>query len=105
MATTAPDLNSPDMKTTARILSDQEPIRFTMSVADVWLMISAVQLAQRHPGMHGHTREHFASIIAQMSQAIIARHPEAERLFAMGNNPAEDVDADGRKVAGDDLRP
>jgi hypothetical protein len=83
------------LKQTARIMSDMTPVRANMSIQQTWILISAIQLASRHPGLNRSMKRVLTEIIQEHQKAILALHPEAEELLNMGWNPETDVDENG----------
>jgi len=79
------------MRVTAEVMQDETPLTVTISIKEAWLLVSALQLACRHPGLSGFMHRALKKIALQFQQAITERHPEARVPFEMGWNPAFDV--------------
>jgi len=79
------------MRATAAVMSDVRPIKLEINIAQLWLIITAIQAAARHPSIHGETYKRLKDISDQMSQAIIAEHPEAADLLKAGWDRRFDV--------------
>lgn len=75
----------------AQIMTDEAPIPLTILIKDAWLLVSALQLAVRHPTLHEVTKSALEQIARQFQQPITARHPHAEILFEMGWKPEYDT--------------
>lgn len=74
------------MQITAECLSDERPIEVETDIRRVWLMISLIQLAYRHPGMTRDMRKRAREIMQPFEDAIISQHPEAKKVLADGWN-------------------
>lgn len=73
-----------------RVLSDRRPLDCQIDVADAWTLVSALQLATRHPGISGEMRDAIEYVARQFQNAIVDEHPDAGPVLEMGWNPALD---------------
>lgn len=73
-----------------KVMEDETILPVTIHIKDAWILVSGIQLATRHPGLHGPTRRWLIDIGEQFQAAIIALHPEAEDLLEMGWDQTKD---------------
>jgi hypothetical protein len=78
------------MRITAAVMSDETPLAVQINIKEAWLLISALQLAIRHPGLSPVMKQTLKKIARDFQQPITQRHPETARLFEMGWHPAYD---------------
>jgi hypothetical protein len=80
------------IEATHRVMSDQTPLTVNISIMQAWLMVSAVQLAWRHPGLSGAMKRHLREIADQFGDRIVEIHPESRDLLDAGWQPEYDID-------------
>ena len=68
----------------AAVMSDHQPLNVHIDIMQTWLLISAIQLATRHPGLNTTTKTHLTQTGRAFQQAIVDYHPEAAELIEMG---------------------
>ncbi len=78
------------MEITRRVMSDETPLVTHILIKEAWLLVSALQLATRHPGISPYLRDALIDIARQFQGAIVAIHPEAEEPLNMGWDPQHD---------------
>lgn len=76
---------------TSKVLSDKRPLAVTIDMSAAWLIVTALQLTVRHPGIHEPLRQELTHIALQFQDRIIEEHPEAEHLLKAGWDTAHDV--------------
>lgn len=69
---------------TSRIMSDETRLPVSISIMQAWLLVSALQLATRHPGISPYLRDALTDIARQFQGAIVAIYPEAQEPLEMG---------------------
>lgn len=74
-----------------KVMTDRRPFAVQSNVADVWMMISALQFCTRVDQLAPQTREWFERIARSLVHVIAATHPTAVELVEMGFNPQHDV--------------
>lgn len=72
------------MQITAQVMSDERPLQVTISIKEAWLLISALQLVCRHPGISTHMKDDFEHIARQFQDSIVEQHPVAQAVIEMG---------------------
>jgi hypothetical protein len=77
-----------------RVMTDSTPLPVTISITDAWLLVSALQLATRHPGLSGPMSRALKRIAGEFEQSIVNVHPDARVPLDMGWNPIHDVRED-----------
>lgn len=65
-------------------MSDERPMEVHITVKDAWLLISALQLAVRHPELSVYMKDNLFSTARQFQTAIEAIHAEAHELLELG---------------------
>jgi len=78
------------MQIVRKCMTDERPLTVNITIKDAWLLISGLQLAIRHPELHGNTKDNLFSTARQFQIAIEAAHPESHELIDMGWNAAFD---------------
>lgn len=78
-------------RTVEKVMTDKRPFAVQSSVADVWMMISALQFCTRVDHLAPQTREWFERIARGLVHVIAATHPTAVELVEMGFDPQHDV--------------
>lgn len=79
----------------AHIMSDETPLDLKIRIRELWLVISALQLANRHPGISQFMTDALEYIARQFQDIIEDHHPEACQLIEMGWHSEHDVDKYG----------
>jgi hypothetical protein len=88
-------INEDDFKEiTGRVMRDESPLSVTLSIMEAWILVSNLQLANRHPGISDAMKGYVKKIAKRLEAAIVEKHPEAEPLIEMGWNSQFDVDRD-----------
>lgn len=80
----------------AQALSDETPLLLSIRIRDAWMILSCLQLTDRHPGISAATRRFVHQVGRQLQAAIVRVHPEADAIIEMGWDPEMDV------LSGDD---
>lgn len=78
------------IKAMERLFTDQQPVEVTMSKHQLWCLITAVQLACRHPHFNGPTRDIVEKTAKDMAAPIVANDNDLKMLLEMGWNPQFD---------------
>lgn len=73
-----------------RLFNDQQRVQADMSKGELWSLLSAVQLACRHPRFTGPTREIVERAARQLGAVLVANDQDLRMLFEMGWNPQFD---------------
>lgn len=81
-----------DMEKVSKVLTDKTAVLVSTQIGQLWLMISTMQLATRHPGMAKAMRAEIEQIGRQLSRAIVEMHPEVADILEMGWQPEHDVE-------------
>ena len=79
------------MTITRQVITDESPLEVSVRIAESWILVSALQLVTRHPGLGDAMKQGVERAARQFQAAIAERHPEAGPLLEMGWNPAYDV--------------
>ena len=61
-----------------------ERARIELSHGDVWCLVSAIQLACRHPQFQGPIRDKVESIARSLGEALVGRHPGLLNVYEAG---------------------
>lgn len=69
---------------------DQSPVTWNLTIADCWMMISAIQLAFRHPQLQAPLKANLVRMCDAVIDTIAQKHPEAREALNMGWNPQHD---------------
>ena len=93
------------MPIVARVMEDRRPFAVQSTVADVWMMISALQFCTRVDALNFLTRERFEQIARSLLHVIAATHPDAVELAEMGFDSRHDVVRIGDPDYADDFGP
>lgn len=72
------------------VLTDKQPLQVNIRIQEAWLIVSAIQLASRHPGIGEAQRGALIDIAEQIAAPIIERHPDAASVIEMGWDPTHD---------------
>ena len=80
------------IEATRRVMSDQQTLEIHISIMQLWILVSAIQLTTRHPGLHKPLKEALIKVAHQFEDAITLIHPEATELLAAGWDPHYDVE-------------
>lgn len=83
-----------DMLVVSQILDNHEQAALVMTISDMWMALSAIQLAVRHPDLHEATVKRLTEIGHYLQAIVIERHPEGLDLATRGWDPAFDEAAD-----------
>lgn len=81
---------------TGRVMSDETPLLVEIRITDAWMLVSALQLCTRHPGLSKPMRKHITHVAMQFRDAIVERHPDAEIVLEMGWDSDYDVPFEGQ---------
>lgn len=65
-------------------MTDERPLTVHITIKDAWLLISAIQLACRHPELSVYMKDSLFSSAKMFQQQVEAVHPEAHELIEMG---------------------
>lgn len=74
-----------------RIGTDTTPIEMVTTPARLFILISHLQLALRHPGNTGSSAEIARTMAHNMSEVLCQFHPEARQLIEQGWHPEFDM--------------
>lgn len=77
-----------------KVMPDEKPLLLEMRVREAWFMVSALQLASRHPAMSDAQKAQLLVVGQQLQDAIVERHPEAEVVLEMGWDEQYDVEGE-----------
>ncbi|GEM_PF-2522008 len=78
-----------------KIMQDDAPMPMVSTVRDLWLVISGVQVACRHPQMSSYVLNNLQRITQEWIDSIAEHHPDAKELMEMGWQTEHDVDSEG----------
>lgn len=67
-------------------MTDERALTINMTIKDAWLLISAIQLATRHPELSGYMKDSLFSSARLFQVEVEAVHPKAHDLIEMGWN-------------------
>lgn len=76
-----------------KVMPDERLLLLDMRIRDAWFLVSALQLASRHPEMGAAQKARMIAVGQQLQDAIVERHPEAEAVLEMGWDEQYDVTA------------
>lgn len=80
-------------------MSDENPLPIIITIADAWFVVSAIQLAVRHPDLHEPLRDRLRDIAHQFTEPICADHPSAREAIEMGwHEENDDLLDDGSDI-------
>lgn len=74
-----------------RVMQDRSLVTININVMELWLVVSNLQLASRHPGISQVMKDHIRHIGDQMINAICVFHPDAREPLDMGWDTQYDV--------------
>ena len=80
-----------EFKRDFEVLPESDPVEMVVNPLACWCVMSAIQLACRHPEFDGPTRE-VAEGFARKLQERVAVTPALQRVAAMGWDPEFDID-------------
>lgn len=72
------------MEIVRECMTDERPLTVNITIKDAWLLVSAIQLATRHPELSVYTKDSLFSTARQFQTAIENVHWEAHELMEMG---------------------
>lgn len=79
------------MRAALPAMQDTTPLQVEITVADAWFLVSALQLATRHPGLGEPMKARLSDIGHQFQGAIVEHHPEVQFLIERGWHEMFDV--------------
>lgn len=79
-----------------KVMPDETPLLLEMRIREAWFLVSALQLASRHPDMSAPQKAQLTVVGQQIQDAIVERHPEAEAVLEMGWDEQYDVAEGGQ---------
>lgn len=82
------------MEIATKVMTDDRHYPLMISLADSWILASAIQLALRHPHLGDPLKKHLRKICDQFIDQIATVHPEASDLLEMGYDERYDVEAE-----------
>lgn len=80
------------MKIATKAMQDETALEVHITIADAWMLISAIQLASRHPHISWMLKKRITQIARQFEKRIVEHHPDTEPLLLMGWDDRYDVD-------------
>lgn len=80
-----------------KAMADTTELPVTIQIRDAWMLLSAVQLASRHPELPPLLRQRIEEVGRQFQAAIAARHPDTSIVLEAGWNPEFDQPTAGSK--------
>jgi hypothetical protein len=72
------------MMITEQLMTDKHPMWVTITIADIWLVIGALQLVVRQSELSDALKQRCEGIGRQLQDGVTERHPIAEQLLEMG---------------------
>lgn len=72
------------MEIVRECMTDERLLDVKITIKDAWLLVSAIQLATRHPELSMYMKDALFSTARQFQVAIEAVHGEAHELMEMG---------------------
>lgn len=82
------------LEITKRVMSDTKPIRLTINIMELWMIVGHLQLASRHPSLSDTLQQFVRHTCDQFIDAIAAKYPEAREVLEMGYDPTHDIPQD-----------
>lgn len=79
------------MEVVSRVMQDHSLLTININVKELWLVVSNLQLAHRHPGPSQTMKDLIRHIGDQMINAICVHHPDAREPLEMGWDAQYDV--------------
>lgn len=79
------------MRIGKQVMSDETILPVNITIKDAWMLISALQLATRHPKLPKTTHDFVVSVGHQFQNSIVQLHPEAEKLLERGWDTRFDI--------------
>lgn len=73
-----------------RLSQDKQRVEINVGKYELWCLLTAIQLACRHPKFIGPTREVVEPLARDFGNAIAANDSDLRMLFEMGWNPEFD---------------
>lgn len=67
-----------------KVMTDYEPVMFSMATREIYLLISYLQVAYRFPGMSKVMRGHIRHIAGEVIKAVTDNYPEVEEIMQKG---------------------
>lgn len=67
-----------------KVMTDHDRVSFGLTTMDVYLLISYLQLAYRHPSISKVLRGHMRHITGEIMQAITPKYPDAIPIIEKG---------------------
>jgi hypothetical protein len=86
---TRPIIN-PDMELSKRVFGDELAVPVYLTIAQVWIVVTNLQLAVIHPDLPKSSQIRLTSIAHQFESAIIVLHPNAADLLDAGWDRKQD---------------
>jgi hypothetical protein len=78
-------MNADDFKKVAlAAMTDETALPVHITISDAWMLVSALQLSVRHPGLHQPLKDRLTEIARQFQASIAELHPEANQALEMG---------------------
>lgn len=65
-------------------MTDERPLVVNITIKDAWLLVSALQMATRHPELIVYMKDNLFNTARQFQTQIEAVHPEAHEFIEMG---------------------
>lgn len=91
-----------------KCMTDETPLTVNIMIKDAWLLVSAIQLATRHPELSVWMKDSLFNSAEKFQVAVENLHPEAHELIEMGwdkrydgLDSIDDFDADEADVMSD----
>ena len=73
-----------------RLFNDPQPVVLSIPKKELWILLSQVQLALRHPNNVGAAGQIAREIADELARPLIANDSDLRLLWAMGKNPTFD---------------
>jgi ribulose 1,5-bisphosphate carboxylase large subunit-like protein len=76
------------------MMKDDESLHIGIKVRDAWMVVSAIQLASRHPEVKGEQKAWMIHVAHQFQAAVTQLYPQVGQIMEMGWHPEFDVEQD-----------
>ena len=81
-----------DMRRLEKLMADDRLVALSISVADLWIVVTTLQLAWRHPGLSQPMKQQIEDFTRQISTPLLLLHPEMRNLLEKGWQEEHDVE-------------
>lgn len=79
------------IKVLEKAMRDERLLSVTITIAQAWMLVSAVQLTARHPDLESGLAQRIIELGQQFQGSIAELHPDWQELLEMGWSPEFDL--------------